>query len=54
LQGKYTLALYEGQRNAGNWWVFVIDNSGSPLSRGILVTTQDGPGCNTATVDFVH
>ena len=52
--GKYRLALYEGQRNAGNWWVFVIDDAGNLLSPGVLVTTQDGGGCNTATVDFIH
>jgi hypothetical protein len=54
LQGQYQLALYEGQQNAGNWWVFVIDNAGNILSPGVLVTTQDGGGCNTATIDFVH
>jgi len=54
LQGKYRLALYEGLRNAGNWWVFIIDDSGNLLSPGVLITTQDGGGCNTATVDFSH
>lgn len=52
--GKYRLALYEGQQNAGNWWVFIIDDGGNLLSPGILITTQDAGGCNTATVDFVH
>jgi hypothetical protein len=54
LQGQYRLALYEGQKNAGNWWVFIIDSAGNLLSPGVLVTTQDIGGCNTATVDFVH
>jgi hypothetical protein len=54
LRGQYRLALYEGQQNAGNWWVFIIDEGGNLLSPGVLVTTQDGPGCNTATIDFVH
>ncbi len=54
VQGKYRLALYEGQQNAGNWWVFIIDGSGNPLSPGFLITTQDNGGCTTATVDFVH
>jgi hypothetical protein len=54
LQGQYRLALYEGQQNAGNWWVFIVDEGGNLLSPGVLVTTQDGPGCNTATIDFVH
>lgn len=52
--GKYRLALYEGQQNAGNWWVFILDNADNLLSPGVLITTQDGGGCNSATVDFVH
>lgn len=52
--GRYRLALYEGQQNAGNWWVFIVDESGNQLSPGVLVTTQDGGGCNTATIDFRH
>jgi hypothetical protein len=53
-QGQYRLSPAEGQRVNGNWWVFVIDASGNPLSKGYFIHTQDGPGCNTATVDFVH
>jgi hypothetical protein len=52
--GKYRLALYEGQQNAGNWWVFILDSADNLLSPGVLITTQDNGGCNTATVDFVH
>jgi hypothetical protein len=52
--GKYRLALYEGQQNAGNWWVFIIDDKENQLSPGVLVTTQDNGGCNTATIDFRH
>lgn len=54
LQGKYRLGIAEGQRIDGNWWVFVLDAGGNPLSPGVHVKTHDDPGCNTATVDFVH
>jgi hypothetical protein len=54
LNGKYRLSPAEGQRVNGNWWVFLIDGSGNPISHSFFVHTQDGPGCNTATVDFVH
>ncbi len=54
LAGKYRMGIYEGQQNAGNWWVFLIDGAGNLLSPGVLVTTQDGGGCNTATVNFSH
>ena len=54
LQGQYRLALYEGQKNAGNWWVFIIDNGGNLLSPGVYVLTQDGGGCTTATIDWNH
>jgi hypothetical protein len=53
-QGMYRLALYEGQQIDGNWWVFVVDSGGNPLSKGVYIKTHDGAGCNTATVDFVH
>jgi hypothetical protein len=53
-RGKYRLALYEGQQKAGNWYVFVLNNLGDVLSTIANVQTTDGPGCNTATVDFVH
>ena len=52
--GKYRISPSEGSRVDGNWWVFVIDNAGNPLSKGTFIHTQDGPGCNTATIDFVH
>ncbi len=52
--GKYRLGLFEGQQNAGNWWVFVVNSNGDPLSPGAFVNTHDGPGCNTATVNFAH
>jgi hypothetical protein len=52
--GKYRISPSEGSRVDGNWWVFVIDNGGNSLSKGTFIHTQDGPGCNTATIDFVH
>lgn len=54
LQGQYRLGLFEGQQNAGNWWVFILDEAGGRISPGVYVNTQDGGGCNTATIDFVH
>lgn len=54
LQGQYRLGLFEGQQNAGNWWVFILDDSGNRISPGVYINTQDGGGCNTATIDFVH
>ena len=54
LQGQYRLGLFEGQQNAGNWWVFILDDGGSRISPGVYVITQDGGGCTTATIDFVH
>ena len=53
-EGMYRLSPAEGQMVNGNWWVFVVDSGGSPLSKGYFIHTQDGPGCNSATVDFVH
>ncbi len=54
LKGKYRVGISEGQRIDGNWWVFVVDGSGNPLSPGVYFKTHDTPGCNTATVDFSH
>lgn len=54
LQGKYQLGIAEGQQLDGHWWVFIIDGAGNLLSAGAYIKTQDGPGCNVATVDFVH
>ena len=53
-EGMYRISPAEGQMVDGNWWVFIIDGSGAPLSKGFFIHTQEGPGCNTATVDFVH
>ena len=53
-EGMYRISPAEGQMVDGNWWVFIIDGSGAPLSKGFFVHTQEGPGCNTGTVDFVH
>ncbi len=53
-EGRYRLGIAEGQRMDGNWWVFIVDASGNPLSKGYYIKTHDGPGCNVATVDFVH
>jgi hypothetical protein len=53
-QGRYRLSPAEGQRMDGNWWVFIIDKTGQPISVAAYVKTHDGPGCNTATVDFAH
>jgi hypothetical protein len=53
-QGMYRLSPAEGGYMDGNWWVFVIDNNGNPLSKGQWIKTHDGPGCNIAIVDFVH
>ena len=53
-EGRYRLGIAEGQRIDGNWWVFIIDENGNPLSKGYYIKTHDDPGCNTATVDFVH
>ncbi len=54
LQGQYRLGLFEGKQNAGNWWIFILDETGNRISPGVYVITQDGGGCNTATIDFVH
>ncbi len=54
IQGQYTLALYEGQRVQGNWYVFIITNNGDVLSEMGNVQTSEGPGCNIATIDFTH
>ncbi len=53
-QGMYRLSPAEGGYMDGNWWVFVIDENGNPLSKGQYIKTHDGPGCNIAIVDFVH
>lgn len=53
-QGMYRLSPAEGGYMDGNWWVFVVDNNGNPLSKGQYIKTHDGPGCNIAIVDFVH
>ena len=53
-RGKYRLSPSEGSLIDGNWWVHVVDDSGNPMSRSTFIHTQDGPGCNTATIDFVH
>lgn len=53
-EGRYRLGIAEGQRIDGNWWVFIIDEGGTPLSKGYYIKTHDTPGCNTATVDFAH
>ncbi len=53
-EGRYRLGIAEGQRIDGNWWVFIVDATGNPLSRGYYIKTHDDPGCNVATVDFVH
>jgi hypothetical protein len=53
-EGMYRISPAEGQMISGNYWVFIIDSNGTPQSKGLFVHTQDGPGCNTATVDFVH
>ncbi len=54
LQGQYRLALYEGQRKAGNWFVFILNRLGEVQSEIGNVQTTDGPGCNIATIDFAH
>lgn len=53
-RGKYRLSPSEGSKVDGNWWVHVVDDAGTLLSRSTFIHTQDGPGCNTATIDFVH
>lgn len=53
-EGRYRLGIAEGQRIDGNWWVFIVDANGNPLSKGYYIKTHDDPGCNVATVDFVH
>lgn len=53
-QGKYRLGLAEGTRIDGNWFVFVINSAGEPLSRNANVQTTSAAGCNTATIDFAH
>lgn len=53
-RGKYRLSPSEGAKVDGNWWVHVVDDNGNPLSKSTFIHTQDGPGCNTATIDFVH
>ncbi len=54
LQGKYRLGIAEGQQIDGNWWVFVVNNKGEQISVGAYFKTHDGPGCNTALIDFGH
>ena len=53
-RGKYRLSPSEGKQVDGNWWVHVVDEGGTPLSKSTFIHTQDGPGCNTATIDYVH
>jgi hypothetical protein len=53
-RGKYRLSPAEGKPVDGNWWVHVVDDGGTPMSKSTFIHTQDGPGCNTATIDFVH
>jgi hypothetical protein len=53
-EGMYRLSPAEGGYQDGNWWVFVIDGNGNPLSKGQYIKTHDAPGCNIAIVDFVH
>ncbi|MBI5304360.1 MAG: hypothetical protein HY868_19660 [Chloroflexi bacterium] len=53
-QGKYRLGLSEGQHIEGNWFVFVINSAGEPMSRNANVQTTSTAGCNTATIDFAH
>ena len=52
--GKYQLGLYEGQQKGGTWFVFVINPDDELLTRKVTVQTTEGPGCNTATIDFTH
>lgn len=54
LKGKYRLGIFEGQQNAGNWWVWIINDKGDRMSPGAFFNTHDGPGCNTAFIDFGH
>ncbi len=54
LQGKYRLGIFEGQQNAGNWWVWIVNENGDRISMGAFFNSQDGPGCNTAYIDFAH
>lgn len=52
--GKYRLGLYEGQRIAGNWFVFVVNAAGEPLSRDANAQTTSEASCNSVTIDFTH
>ncbi len=54
LTGHYRLGLYEGQLKGGSWFVFIVGDGGDALSAGAYVQTTEGPGCNTAMVDFAH
>ncbi|MDE3088119.1 MAG: hypothetical protein KGJ80_01880 [Chloroflexota bacterium] len=54
LQGKYRLGIQEGGRLGGYWYVFALSESGDPASAQAVIRTDDGPGCNTATIDFTH
>jgi len=53
-QGKYRLGLAEGMRIDGNWFVFVVNAAGEPMSRNANVQTSGMGSCNTATIDFAH
>jgi hypothetical protein len=54
LTGQYRLGLYEGKQVGGTWFVFVLGLEKEAISPKVRVVTSDGPGCNTATVDFSH
>jgi hypothetical protein len=53
-RGKYRLGIAEGAQIEGNWFVFIINDNGEPMSRPIMISTTKGAGCNTGTVDFAH
>ncbi|MCL4489516.1 MAG: hypothetical protein M1570_15515 [Chloroflexi bacterium] len=54
LTGKYRLGIDEGGHMAGYWYVFIVSTDGVAETAKAVVHTDEGPGCNIATVDWIH
>ncbi len=51
--GFYSHIINASGPQAGNWFVWVVDDNGARISEiGNFQTTGPGEGCNQAIVDF--
>ena len=53
--GYYQVGIRDGEPIAGNWWVFIVDNSGSVISEGRVFNTQaqqTQTSCQIGITDF--